>query len=155
MPPMPPLGPNGESYLLGHSMSVLSPCNSQNGGPSAVNGSSNIYETRPVSSLQSVGSVNANGPFINTRDGMIYSLSSSPPSNSDDSYVMGPHGPMPAMPCPSDWMEHHPPHSGDYQTNMPMYHPVNINDDELEDHDMLMPIEDDSLDQSNSDFSDG
>ena len=155
MPPMPPLGPNGESIFLGHPMNVLSSCNSQGGGPPTVNGNNNLYETGPLPSLQSVGSVNANGPFLNTRDGMMYSLTSSPPSNSDDSYVMGPHGPLPGMSCPGDWIEHHPPQGNEYQGTMPMYHPVNINDEELEDHDMMMPIEDDSLDQTNSDFSDG
>jgi hypothetical protein len=152
---MPPLGPNGESFLLGHPMNVLSPCNSQGGGPTAVNGSTNLYETGPLTSLQPVGSVNTNGPFLNTRDGMMYSLASSPPSNSDDSYVMGPHGPLPNMSCPGDWIEHHPPQGNEYQGTIPMYHPVNIHDEELEDHDMMMPMEDDSLDQTNSDFSDG
>jgi len=156
MPPMPPMGPNGESYMLGHPMSVLSPCNSQPGGPSNVNGAGNLYETGPLTSMQSVGPVNTNGPFLNTRDGMMYALGSSPPSNSDDSYVMGPHGPLPPnMSCSGDWIEHHPPPPNDYQNAMPMYHPVNMHEEELEDHDMLMPIEDDSLDQTNSDYSDG
>lgn len=152
MPPMPPLGPNGESFLLGHQMSVLSPCNSQGGGPTVVNGNTNMYEN---GSLQPVGSVNTNGPFLNTRDGMIYSLASSPPSNSDDSYVIGPHGPLATMSCLSEWMEHHPQQGNEYQSSIPMYHPGNIHEEELEDHDMMMPIEDDSLDQTNSDFSDG
>ena len=152
---MPPLGPNGESFILSHPMNVLSPCNSQGGGPTSINGGGNMYETGPLPNLQPVGSVNPNGPFLNTRDGMMYSLTSSPPSNSDDSYVMGPHGSLATMSCPSEWMEHHPSQGNEYQTSMPMYHPVNINDEELEDHDMMMPIEDDSLDQSNSDFSDG
>lgn len=153
---MPPMGPNGESYMLGHPMSVLSPCNSQPGGPSNVNGSGNLYETGPLTSLQSVGPVNTSGPFINTRDGMMYSLSASPPSNSDDSYVMGPHGPVPPnMSCSEEWMGHHPPPLPEYQSAMPMYHPVNMHEEELEDHDMLMPMEDDSLDQTNSDYSDG
>ncbi|CAF4015479.1 unnamed protein product, partial [Rotaria magnacalcarata] len=153
--PMPPLGPNGESFLLGHPMNVLSPCNSQGGGQSTVNGTNNMYEGGSLQPLQSIGSVNTNGPFLNTRDGMMYSLSSSPPSNSDDSYVMGPHGPLQAMSCPSEWIEHHPPQGNDYHATMPMFHPVNINEDELEDQDMMMPVEDDSLDQTNSDFSDG
>ena len=148
---MPPLGPNGESFLLGHPMNVLSPCNSQGNGPSVVNGVNNIYDN---GSLQPGGSVNTNGPFLNTRDGMMYSLASSPPSNSDDSYVIGPHGPLQTMSCPSEWIEHHPPPTNEYHATMPMYHSVNINE-ELEDHDMMMPMEDDSLDQSNSDFSDG
>ncbi|CAF2486849.1 unnamed protein product [Rotaria sp. Silwood2] len=155
IPPMPPLGPNGESFLLGHPMNVLSPCNSQGGGQSAVNGNPNIYENGPLSTLQPIGSVNTNGPFLNTRDGMMYSLASSPPSNSDDSYVMGPHGPLPTMSCPGEWIEHHPPQGNDYHATMPMFHPVNINEEELDDQDMMMPIEDDSLDQTNSDFSDG
>ena len=155
MPPMPPLGPNGESFLLGHPMSVLSPCNSQGGGPNVGNGNTNIYETGPLAALQPVGSVNTNGPFLNTRDGMMYSLASSPPSNSDDSYVIGPHGPLPSMSCSGEWIEHHPPQGNEYQATMPMYHPVNINDEELEEHGMMMPMEDDSLDQTNSDFSDG
>lgn len=153
---MPPLGPNGESFLLGHPMSVLSPCNSQGTGPATVNGSLNPYETGSLSTLQPVNSVNPNGSYLNPRDGMMYSLaSSSPPSNSDDSYGMGPHGPLGAIPCSSEWIEHHQPQVNEYQTPMPMYHPVNINEEELEDHDMMMPIEDDSLDQSNSDLSDG
>jgi hypothetical protein len=152
---MPPLGPNGESFLLGHPMSVLSPCNSQGGGPTAVNGSTNMYETGPLSTLQQVGSVNTNGPFLNTRDGMMYSLASSPPSNSDDSYVIGPHGPLPPMSCPGEWIEHHPPQGNEYQTPMSMYPPVNMNEEELEDHDMMLQLDDDSLDQTNSDFSDG
>lgn len=152
---MPPLGPNGESFLLGHPMSVLSPCNSQGGGPTPGNGGNNMYETGQLQNLQPVGSVNANGPFLNTRDGMMYSLTSSPPSNSDDSYVMGPHGPLATMACPSEWVEHHPSQGNEYQTSMSMYHPVQMHDEELEDHDMMMPIEDDSLDHTNSDFSDG
>jgi hypothetical protein len=152
---MPPLGPNGEQYLLGHPMSVLSPCNSQAGGPNNVNGTTNIYETGPLTSVQTVGSVNPNGPFLNARDGMIYSLASSPPSNSDDSYIMGPHGPLPSMSCSNEWIEHHPQRLSDYQSNMPMYHPATIHDEELEERDMLLPMEDDSLDQSNSDYSDG
>lgn len=160
MPPMPPMGPNGESYLLGHPMGVLSPCNSQPGGPSNVNGTSNLYETGPLTSLQSVPPVHPNGPYLNARDGMIYSLATSPPSNSDDSYVMGPHGPLPPnMSCSADWIEHHPPpppQPNDYQGTMSMYHhPVNMHDEDMEEHDMLMPIEDDSLDQTNSDYSDG
>lgn len=152
---MPPLGPNGESYLLGHPMNVLSPCNSQAGGVSAVNGNSSLYEGGPMTTLQPVGSGNPNGSFLNTRDGMIYSLGSSPPSNSDDSYVMGAHGPLPSISCSGEWMDHLPPPTNDYQTSIPMYHPVNIHDEELEDRDMMMRIEDDSLDQTNSDFSDG
>ncbi|CAF1459701.1 unnamed protein product, partial [Adineta ricciae] len=155
MPPIPPIGPNGESFLLGHPMSVLSPCNSQGGGPSTVNGSTNMYETGPLSTLQPINSVNTNGSFLNTRDGMMYSLTSSPPSNSDDSYVMGPHGPLQTMSCPSEWIEHHPPLGNEYQPPMPMYHPVNLHEEEFEDQDMMMPNEDDSLDQTNSDFSDG
>lgn len=152
---MPPMGPNGESFLLGHPMSVLSPCNSQGGGQQTVNGNNNMYESGPLSSIQPMGSVNANGPFLNSRDGMMYSLTSSPPSNSDDSYVMGPHGPLPTMSCASEWIEHHPPQGNEYHANMPMFHPVNINEEELDDHDMMMPLEDDSLDQTNSDYSDG
>lgn len=155
MGPMPPLGPNGESFLLGHSMSVLSPCNSQGNGPATVNGNLNPYETNSLSTLQPVNSVNPNGTYLNPRDGMMYSLASSPPSNSDDSYGMGPHGPLGAIPCSSEWIEHHQPQINEYQTPMAMYHPVNINEEELEDHDMMMPIEDDSLDQTNSDLSDG
>ncbi len=152
---MPPLGPNGESFLLGHPMNVLSPCNSQGGGPTVVNGNTNIYETGSLSTLQPVGSLNTNGSFLNTRDGMMYSLTSSPPSNSDDSYVIGPHGPLATMSCPSEWIEHHPPQGNEYQTPMSMYPPVNMNEEELEDHDMMLQLDDDSLDQTNSDFSDG
>ena len=151
---MPPLGPNGESYLLGHPMRVLSPCNIQGGSQSTVNGSTNIYESGPLSTLQPVGSVDSNGSFLNTRERMMYPLAS-PPSNSDDSYVIGSQGPLTTMSCPNEWIEHHPSQGNEYQATMSMYHPVNINDEELEDQDMMLPTEDDSLDQTNSDFSDG
>ncbi len=148
------LGPNGESFLLGHPMSVLSPCNSQGtgGGPSSVNGGGNLYETGP---LPPVGPVNTNGQFLTTRDGLMYTLASPPPSNSADSYVMGPHGPLPTMSCPGDWVEHHGLPQPEFQSTMPMYHPVNLSEEDLEDQDMMIPIEDDSLDHTNSDFSDG